>query len=288
MSALDHMEEERTVPGPAPGPAAYQLPPRRIVRRAREWRLYDQSGDRYVDFYQADGAAFLGHRPPGLARSVAAEIDRGLWAPLPTPWRARLEKALVQLAHLARAPEPEHAVVLTPGAAPRRWWPLGHERDPGSTDSSGSDADAADAAGGPVHVTLPCPAAGDWRGIGLPQSSFTLAAFTVAAQALCGYLVSPQAAQRLELARSLPCPHGYTRSGVYWIPDAPRAASAPAEPTASPPAADIVTVHERRRMRALELGIILPPSGTGRIICPGELGRRERRNWEEFCADRTV
>ncbi|TVR74458.1 MAG: hypothetical protein EA427_00935 [Spirochaetaceae bacterium] len=249
----------------------YILPPRRIVRRARDWRLYDDAGNRYADFWQADGAAFLGHRPRGLARTVAAEIDRGLWAPLPAAWEGRLEKALVALALRAGVP------ALTLDAAPCRWRPLEESEIPCT---------------GTARVVLPfplvtAPPAPTAPATPLapsappaPGSPVLLSGLVVAAGLLLRYLDSPEARMRLELASTLPAPPGYRRSGVYWLPDATPAGATPADatPTDVPP-------YERVRERALGLGLILPPRAGDPICCPGELGRKERVNWEAFCAD---
>lgn len=234
-----------------PGDRRYSLPPGRIVRRARDFRLYDQAGTRYVDFWQADGAAFLGHRPRGLARAVAAEIDRGLWAPLPTPWESRLKKALAALARQVGVP------ALTIGDAAERWRPL----DGGDTPPAGE-----------AHVTLPFPLLATWPAF--PASPVVLAGLVVAAGLLLRYLGSPEAQARLELAASLPSPPGYDRRGVYWFPRDGSAAAERAE------------LHRSLRESALDRGIILPPGPEEPICCPGELGRRERIRWEELCADR--
>ena len=58
-----------------------RIPP---VRRARDYHIYDESGRRYLDFYQDGGRAVLGHRPPNVAKTlknvlaIAAGIADGL------------------------------------------------------------------------------------------------------------------------------------------------------------------------------------------------------------------
>jgi hypothetical protein len=64
------------------------------IRRARGFRLYDGAGRRYLDLWQADGNAILGHRGAGIVTAVKAALDRGLAAPLPTAWEQRLLAAL--------------------------------------------------------------------------------------------------------------------------------------------------------------------------------------------------
>ncbi len=297
---------------------SYLLPPGRIIRRARDWRLYDAAGNRYVDFWQADGAAFLGHRPTGLARTVAAEIDRGLWAPVPTAWPRRLEKALAALARRAGVPS------LTIGPAGRRWRPLS-----GTTPEEGLPAtpatDASDAGEDVYHVTLPFPLMASFDGGAMMESTLSLrseattesdgaphtapttthspsapqslttthplrleelspvllSGLVVAAGNLLRYLDSAEAKQRIELARSLPVPPGFRLHGVYWF------AEQPTEPdtAASSATGDGSSNFRNFRTRALERGIVLPPDPGDPICCPGELGRREVKNWEALCAD---
>ena len=64
------------------------------IRRARGFRLYDTTGRRYLDLWQADGGAILGHRGAGMGAALKAALDRGLAAPLPTVWERRLLAAL--------------------------------------------------------------------------------------------------------------------------------------------------------------------------------------------------
>jgi len=72
-----------------------RLPP---IRRARGYRLYSESGVRLVDLWQYGGRAALGHTPPGVLLAVKDVASRGLSAPLPGPYLARLEKLLSRLA----------------------------------------------------------------------------------------------------------------------------------------------------------------------------------------------
>ncbi len=243
---------------------AYRMPPGRIIRRAREWRLYDQVGDRYTDFWQGDGAAFLGHRPAGFARTVEAEIDRGLWTALPTPWPRRLRTALNRLAE--RAGVPSLSVLNGSEAAGRvashRWLPLGSHLDTSRRDGATDDSD------GPHGVVLPAPIA-----LGGPVrqpeeiSPVLLAALTRAALILFDYLGSDAAHSRLELAHSIVVPPGWTRSGCWFLP--------PSE-SGSTDRWDLI------RSRALERAIVLPPDSSTPMVVPGELGRRERAQWKEL------
>ena len=64
------------------------------IRRARAFRLYDVSGRRFLDLWQAGGGAVLGHRAARTGAALKAALDRGLSAPLPTAWESRLICAL--------------------------------------------------------------------------------------------------------------------------------------------------------------------------------------------------
>ncbi|HTX73574.1 MAG TPA: hypothetical protein VMC79_12165 [Rectinemataceae bacterium] len=65
------------------------LPP---IRRARLWRLYAQNGRRYLDFWMDDGRDILGAKGSSLGTVIKAAVDMGVSRPLPSHWRARLEK----------------------------------------------------------------------------------------------------------------------------------------------------------------------------------------------------
>ncbi len=66
------------------------------ISRAREHRLYMTDGSRWIDCW-ADGARLLeGHRPGGLGKRIKNELDRGLYAPYPSFWEARLTKQLMR------------------------------------------------------------------------------------------------------------------------------------------------------------------------------------------------
>lgn len=228
----------------------------------RDWRLYDQRGTRYTDFYQYDGAAFLGHRPESVARVVAAEIDRGLWSAVPTAWPARLEKALAALARFAGV---EQLVPVTPGAAsgatPSRWYPLSGEAESVVSTRAAS-------------VVLPFPVPLNLSpGEPLPPpdqlSVVLLAGLVRASWSLYRYLERQEAVQRLELAETLSVPPGYYRAGVYFVADG----------------AVEEGVHRRRLEAAWKRAIVLPPHPWVPLTVPGELGRVESQSWEALCRD---
>jgi hypothetical protein len=69
------------------------LPP---VKRARGFRLY--AGERrFVDLYQDGGRAVLGHNPPNVLREMKNAAERSLFAPYPSFYPGRFQKALALL-----------------------------------------------------------------------------------------------------------------------------------------------------------------------------------------------
>jgi hypothetical protein len=69
------------------------LPP---VKRARAYRLYTES-NRFVDLYLDGGRAILGHNAPNILRELKNAADRSLFAPYPSHYTKRFEKALSRL-----------------------------------------------------------------------------------------------------------------------------------------------------------------------------------------------
>ncbi len=67
------------------------------IGRARGYRLYALDGSRWLDCWADGGRALMGHRPNGVSLRLKNEIDRGLYAPYPSRWEGRLEKALMRL-----------------------------------------------------------------------------------------------------------------------------------------------------------------------------------------------
>ncbi|MBN1799700.1 MAG: aminotransferase class III-fold pyridoxal phosphate-dependent enzyme [Spirochaetales bacterium] len=72
----------------------HAIPP---IKRARAYYLYDFKGGRYLDLYQQNGRALLGHRPPGLTRVLKQVVSKGLITDLPCLYEKRLEKLLQKL-----------------------------------------------------------------------------------------------------------------------------------------------------------------------------------------------
>ncbi len=69
----------------------YKMP---IIVRARGYRLYDLYGKRYLDLFQNNGRAILGHRPEGLQHALKSTVSRGLLSEYPSVYDGRLEKIM--------------------------------------------------------------------------------------------------------------------------------------------------------------------------------------------------
>ncbi len=82
------------IPDPGDPGLLHALP---AFRRARGYRLYDGAARRYLDLWQADGHAILGHRPPGVTKLMKGGLSRGLIADLPSVRGGRLARALRSL-----------------------------------------------------------------------------------------------------------------------------------------------------------------------------------------------
>lgn len=67
------------------------------ILRARGFHLYDKKGTRYLDFYQDNGRAILGHKPANVSTELKNTLSRGLLGRLPSIYGYRLEKALRSL-----------------------------------------------------------------------------------------------------------------------------------------------------------------------------------------------
>lgn len=64
------------------------------IRRAREYRLYDLAGRRYLDLFQEGGRALLGHRPSRVVLAMKNTMSKGPLAAYPSVYERRLERAL--------------------------------------------------------------------------------------------------------------------------------------------------------------------------------------------------
>ena len=82
------------IPDPSDAGLCLRLPP---FRRAREYRLYDTSGRRYIDLWQLDGHAILGHRGASVSAALKNLISKGLLGDLPSTAANPLVRALREL-----------------------------------------------------------------------------------------------------------------------------------------------------------------------------------------------
>ena len=65
-----------------------------LIKRARNYYLYDDKGNRYLDLYLDGGRAICGHRSGGLSLAIKNVLSRGLYAPYPSIYSYRLVKLL--------------------------------------------------------------------------------------------------------------------------------------------------------------------------------------------------
>jgi len=82
------------------------LPEIPLINRAKGFHLYEDTGRRYLDFYQDNGRAVLGHRPNNLSSHLKNVLSKGLLAETPSKYAYRLGKAMKSL-----LPEYPHARV---------------------------------------------------------------------------------------------------------------------------------------------------------------------------------
>ncbi len=64
------------------------------VNRARDCRLYDRKGNRYLDLWRNGGRALLGHRPDRVYKELKNVLQKGIVAEYPSVYTSRLKKAL--------------------------------------------------------------------------------------------------------------------------------------------------------------------------------------------------
>jgi len=65
-----------------------------VIKRSRGYLLYDIKGKRYLDFFQDEGRAILGHRIDGLTGVIKSTAAKGLTAAYPSIYTSRIEKQL--------------------------------------------------------------------------------------------------------------------------------------------------------------------------------------------------
>ena len=67
-----------------------------VLKRARGYRLYDYRGNRYLDLYQNNGHALLGHHSFGLSTVIKDVVSKGIITDLPSIYAKRLEKIVLE------------------------------------------------------------------------------------------------------------------------------------------------------------------------------------------------
>ncbi|MDA3852535.1 MAG: hypothetical protein PF447_14875, partial [Spirochaetaceae bacterium] len=66
-------------------------------RRASDYHLYDDKGKRYLDLFQNNGRAIMGHRPGKFSQYIKNSLSRGVWADYPSPIKKRLAGVLKKI-----------------------------------------------------------------------------------------------------------------------------------------------------------------------------------------------
>ncbi|NOY09543.1 MAG: hypothetical protein GXP33_11965 [Spirochaetes bacterium] len=67
------------------------------IKRARDYRLYGCTGRRYIDCYQNNGHALLGHRAEKLSRTLKNTLSKGLLYDFPSVYEKRLIRLLITI-----------------------------------------------------------------------------------------------------------------------------------------------------------------------------------------------
>lgn len=74
-----------------------------VIRRARDYHLYDASGRRFLDLYLDRGRAWLGHRPDGVSLQLKNTLSRGVFVPFPSSEEGKMLKAAAALCDFLNA-----------------------------------------------------------------------------------------------------------------------------------------------------------------------------------------
>ncbi|MFA7565432.1 MAG: hypothetical protein WCY01_00260 [Alkalispirochaeta sp.] len=130
-----------------------------------------------------------------------------------------------------------------------------------------------------MDLVLPAPGVVVPAGV-KPEELPTVAValLTRGAQLLEAYLRSDGCLRRLEVAQRLSVPPGYSRSGVWMIPDS--LIWPGLRPDAGPEAQNR---WETNRENALKCGIILPPDSQTPVVVPDGMQQADCRQWERMC-----
>jgi hypothetical protein len=264
------------------------LPP---IKRARAYRLYTES-KRFVDLYLDGGRAVLGHNAPNVLREMKNVADRSLFAPYPSYYTKRFEKAL-SLLFPGKTFTVYHSMEAVPAAIRdgtpliRPYMPcpangaepflalLPHPLAPVVLVTNQQSGFTSSKGGGPpVEGEAEDPARGLERGIGnagcrdfpLPISPVILALTT---RAMYDVLHNPERGtivfKRVEEAL---CNRPWQREGIYITPKQKMTD----------------TEWERIFKRFLDAGFLIPPTQHDPLILPGELSPGEEKRLAECCA----
>ena len=68
-----------------------------VVKRTRDYHVYDNRGVRYFDMWLDSGRALMGHKTPNSTKNMKNLLEQGLASAYPTVHTARLEKAVKNL-----------------------------------------------------------------------------------------------------------------------------------------------------------------------------------------------
>jgi hypothetical protein len=275
------------------------LPP---IKRARGYRLYTES-KRFVDLYLDGGRAILGHNAPNVLRELKNAADRSLFAPYPSYYTKRFEKAL-SLLFPGKTFAVYHSMEAVPAAIKdgtpliRPYMPcpangaepflalLPHPLAPTvlvTNPQSGFTSSKGGVTGGgpPVEVAKPLGGFasgvlqsktprldGALQGLPLPISPVILALTT---RAMYDVLHNPERGtivfKRVEEAL-FNRPGPWQREGIYITPKQKMTD----------------TEWERIFKRFLNAGFLIPPTRHDPLILPGELSPGEEKRLAECCA----
>ncbi|HAK45877.1 MAG TPA: hypothetical protein DCO79_08165, partial [Spirochaeta sp.] len=65
-----------------------------LIRRTRDYRLYDFKGGRYLDLFLDGGRALMGHKHGRAILMMKNSLEKGMAASYPGVWEGRLLKQL--------------------------------------------------------------------------------------------------------------------------------------------------------------------------------------------------
>jgi len=99
MDAIMHDDVERALIDTAkrvlPGGSFGNVPTELVIREGRGGRIWDESGNEYVDFLLGSGPMFIGHGHPDVTAAVAAQVPLGTTFFGPNRYGIQLAEAIV-------------------------------------------------------------------------------------------------------------------------------------------------------------------------------------------------